>query len=203
MECTRQDRNHLILHGNALHLFISLGEALDGANCVVHQVKHLVIIGNELLVDHLTSETNDQVGILNIAPLNYLCQQLHEVLLDEHAVIVALLGVYEQATHRLIQIVEDAIEVDVAQYLVVNLFFRHFVSALLGHQLALERENLIEHLEEYHYVGATNLECTLWHLDAEHTEAALQQRLQKYLLVQVLLKFLLKWIVLVELFSEL
>lgn len=154
-----QHCDQLVLNGAPLHFFACLGEALDGADDIVHQIINLVVVVNLLLVHGFSSELEDYVCVLAIALKDDLSKLGNQILLDEHFIKVAFLGKYEQSSHGLEQITKD---VDKAHF-VPN---RHeLLFILLGRQILFD--DLIKDLKENLNVAGAYLKRALWSL---HTQ---------------------------------
>ena len=87
------------------------GEALDAADCVVDEIVYQILICDLLLVDHLRCEPYYDLRVIDEARLHDLGQLRDQRLLFEKQVVRALLGVDEDSTHGLEEVVEDLLEI--------------------------------------------------------------------------------------------
>lgn len=149
MQGFTKDCYHLVLHSDSLHLFVSLREALDSADGVVHQIKHLVVVSNQFLIHHVGGKPYYEVRVLNIALFDDLRQQLNKTLFHKDLVKVSFFSIDQQASHGFKQVIEDTLEVSFSTDLLQHLIwqFGYLNSHRLG-SLGPTGQDPIEDLEE-------------------------------------------------------
>ena len=108
--------------------------------------------------------------------LSKLCE---EVLLDKQSIELAFLRIYQQATHRFKQIIEDLDEIHISCLLlhIISVLSRHwFLGSLSSFSFTLFHYS-IEYLEEELNAYRTDFQRALGALDSKQGEGTLQERL--------------------------
>ena len=140
-------------------------KAFDSSDGVVEQIEDFVVVADDFVGNRVGKERGQKrTTVLDEALRDHVAQLWYQALVHEHFIELALLGVNQQASYRLIQVVEDLFEIRCS--LDQRIIARHQV----------------KDLEKAVNVAIGDSQCDDWTLDHEQREAALEQRFEEDLL---------------------